>query len=78
MTTTQLRAWRNGWALHKNMKNKNKINSRIEIDDPAKVKQLEAVRKQIKPLPGLKPFLEMLIEAGLEAISKKQESANRQ
>jgi len=43
-----------------------RIHSRIEITDPALVKKLETARNRIKPKPGWKPFLEMLIEQGLQ------------
>ena len=43
------------------------INSRVEITDPALIRKLETARKQIKPIPGWKPFLEMLIERGLQS-----------
>lgn len=48
------------------------IHSRIEITDPALVKKLEAARKKIRPMPGQKPFLEMLIEQGLQAVERNQ------
>ena len=43
-----------------------KIESRVLFTDPALIKKLEAARKSIRPIPGWKPFLEMLIEQGLQ------------
>ena len=39
--------------------------SRVEFFDASLLKRLEAKRLSLRPVPGWKPFLEMLIERGL-------------
>jgi len=47
-------------------RNKPLLESRVAFFDPKVFKKLEAKRQSIKPTPGWKPFLEMLIEQGLQ------------
>lgn len=48
------------------------VSTRVELS-PQTMRQIDAKRKKLSPIPKLKPFVEMLIEQGLGTRSREAE-----